>query len=216
LTETEKDEKAPALSYQRITPNPSTEDLGKSSGAPIDPDMYSFKLGESKDDVVTFFRRMLDLGTPEYEHELAEFLHNGPPKLRYEAVKTKVEIDTKAKPVFRTSKTWTFIDHADPETRAKEAEYFEEQRKEKERHARIADKLKTLVVTKKEDLALDIRPNGKFDFQCYTIDCEFVTNNKADYERHVVTKHYGKGLCYPGKIDIKMRGWTAQGRTWEI
>ena len=107
-----------------------------------------------------------------------------------------------------------WIDHADPIIKAKEAEYFEEQRKENERLTRIADKIKTLVVTNKEDL--QILSNEKFDFQCYTLGCKFVTNAKADYERHVVTKHYGKGLCYPGKIDIKMRGWTAQGRTWEI
>ena len=49
--------------------------------------MYSPTLGEPKDDLVSIFRRMLDLGTPEYEHELAEFLHNGPPKMRYEYIK---------------------------------------------------------------------------------------------------------------------------------
>ena len=109
-----------------------------------------------------------------------------------------------------------WIDHTDPITKAKEAEYFEERRKEKERCLRIADKIKTLVVTKKEDLVVDILSNEKFDFQCYTIGCPFATNDKRDYERHVVTKHYGKGLCYPGKIDIKTRAWTAQGRAWDI
>ena len=111
-----------------------------------------------------------------------------------------------------------WIDHADPITKAKEAEYFEKQRKEKERRIRISAKIKTLVVTNKEDIDIDIDllTNQKFDFQCYTIGCPFTTNNKLDYECHVVTKHYGKGLCYPGKIDIKTRGWTAQGRKWEI
>ena len=37
---------------------------------------------------------------------------------------------------------------------------------------------KTLVVTKKEDLVLNVLSNEKFDFQCYTPDCEFVTNDK--------------------------------------
>ena len=152
---------------------------------------------------------MLDLGTPEYEHELAEFLHNGPPKMRYEYVKD---------PVQRRDHTWRLeYDHADATTKAKEAEYFEEQRKEKERRSRIADKIKTLVVTKKEDIILSSpNPDGSYDFACYTIGCPFATNDKKDYERHVVTKHYGKGLCYPGKVDIRKRGWTAQGRKWEI
>ena len=44
-----------------------------------------------------------------------------------------------------------WIDHADAITKAKEAEYFEERKKEKERCARIAEKIKTLVVTNKED-----------------------------------------------------------------
>ena len=57
-----------------------------------------------------------------------------------------------------------------------EAEYFEERRKEKERRTRIADKIKTLVVTNKEDL--HVLSNEKFDFQCYTLDCKFVTNEK--------------------------------------
>ena len=87
------------------------------------------------------------------------------------------------------------LDHADPTTKAREAEYFEERKKEKERRTRIAEKIKILVVTKKEDF--DVLSNEKFDFQCYTIGCPFATNNKQDYECHVVTKHYGKGLCYP-------------------
>ena len=49
---------------------------------------------------------------------------------------------------------------------------------------------KTLVVTKKEDLVLNVLSNEKFDFQCYIPACEFVTNDKKLYERHVVTCHY--------------------------
>ena len=108
----------------------------KSRESPTDSARYVRSTAEPKDDLVTIFRRMLDLGTPEYEHELAEFLHNGPPKMRYEYIKEEDR----------------WIDHADPITKAKEAEYFEERRKEKERRTRIADKIKTLVVTKKEDL----------------------------------------------------------------
>ena len=62
---------------------------------------------------------MLDLGSPEYEHELARFLHKGPPKMRYEYIKEEDR----------------WIDHADPIIKAKEAEYFEEGKKEKERRA---------------------------------------------------------------------------------
>ena len=36
---------------------------------------------------------MLDLGSPDYEHELAEFLHNGPPKMRYEYIKEENQMD---------------------------------------------------------------------------------------------------------------------------
>ena len=78
--------------------------------------------------------------------ELAEFLHKGSPKMRYEYIKEEDR----------------WIDHADPIIKAKEAEYFEERRKENERRTRIADKIKTLVVTKKEDLL--ILSNEKFDF----------------------------------------------------
>ncbi len=166
------------------------DNLGKPSGAST-TNMYSYRVLEPKDELVSIFRRMLYLGTPEYEHGLAEFLHNGPPKMRYEYIKEGDRL----------------IDHADPITKAKEAEYFEERRKEKERRIRIAAKIKTLVVTNKEDL--HVISNEKFDFQCYTPDCKFVTNTKADYERHMVTQHYGK-------IDTKTRGWTAQGRKWEI
>lgn len=56
---------------------------------------------------------------------------------------------------------------------------------------------------------------GPFDFQCYIPACKFGTNNKKIYERHVVTKHH-RALCYPGKVDLKRLGWTAQGRKWEI
>jgi hypothetical protein len=214
LTVTEfEDKEEQGLEFQhirariRITLSLPIDDLGKPSGAPTNPNMYTSRLGEPKEDLVTIFRRMLDLGTPEYEHELAGFLHNGRPKLRYEPVKTEIE----------GTKTWTFIDHAHATTKANEAEYFEERRKENERRARIADKIKTLVVTKKEDIIISSsHADGSYDFQCYTIGCPFVTNDKKDYERHVVILHYGKGLCYPGKIDIKMRGWTAQGRKWEI
>jgi hypothetical protein len=57
---------------------------------------------------------------------------------------------------------------------------------------------------------------GQFDYECYIPDCKFRTHVKRAYERHVVTQHYGKGLCYPGKVDLELYGWKAQGRKWEI
>lgn len=39
--------------------------------------------------------------------------------------------------------------------------------------------------------------------------------NKADYEKHVLTKHNGK-LCYPGLVDIEALKIRAQGMPWEI
>ena len=135
---------------------------------------------------------MLDLGSPEYEHELPTFLHNGPPKMRYEYIKEE------------DRGTWRFIDHADPITKAGKQNTLKNKERKKKDVARIADKIKTLVVTKKEDIILSSpNPDGSYDFACYTIGCPFATNDKKDYERHVVTKHYGKGLCYPGKIDIR-------------
>ena len=112
---------------------------------------------------------MLDLASPDYQHQLPTFLHNGPPKMRYEYIKEEDR----------------WIDHADSITKAKEAEYFEERRREKERRTRIADKIKTLVVTKKKDVDIDsdILTKQKFDFQCYTPDCKFVTNTKKSTMR---------------------------------
>ncbi len=205
----EFDDREEGIEFQHIrarirnTLNLPVDNLGEPSGAPTTTDVYASKLGEPKDDLVSIFKHTLNVGTPEYEHELATFMHKGPPKLRYEYVKEE--------------DIW--IDHADPITKAKEAEYFEERKKEKERRARIADKLKVkLTATKKENT--NPNPNtsldGKYDFACYTPSCKFESDSKADYEKHVVTTHLGTGLCYPGKIDIKTRGWTAQGRTWEI
>jgi hypothetical protein len=167
------------------------DNLGKPSGAPTIPNTYASKLGE--EDFVTIFRRILNVGSPEYEHELAGFLYNGPPKMDY------VWIEQRDKPDTRTPDELLVAAVARKITEEREA----------------ADRVnKTLVVTTKEDL--DILSNEKFDFQCYIPSCEFVANDKEFYERHLVTCHYGKGLCYPGRIDIRQRGWTAQGRKWEI
>ena len=166
------------------------DNLGKPSGAPVIPNTYASKLGE--EDLVTVFRRILNVGSPEYEHELLGFLHNGPPNMDY------VWVEQRDKPDIRTPDELLVASVAAKIKAEREA---------------VDRTNKTLVVTTKEDL--DILSNEKFDFQCYIPDCNSITNSKSTYERHVVTKHPGK-LCYPGKVDLKQRGWTAQGRKWEI
>jgi hypothetical protein len=41
-----------------------------------------------------------------------------------------------------------------------------------------------------------------------------MTNNKDDYEQHVIIKHSGK-LAYPNKPEIEKLGLKAQGKDWE-
>ena len=65
------------------TLNLPIDNLSKSSGAPTDPVRYVRSATEPKDDLVTIFKRMLDLGSPDYEQQLVTFLHNGPPKMEY-------------------------------------------------------------------------------------------------------------------------------------
>jgi hypothetical protein len=166
------------------------DNLGKASGAPTIPNTYNSRFGE--EELVSIFRRILNVGSPEYEHELARFLQNGPPNMNY------VWLEENDKPDTRTP---------DELLVAAVANKIKAEREATDRAN------KTLVVLRKEDLELMF--NEKFVFQCYIPSCEFVGNDTEFYERHVVTCHYGKGLCYPGKIDIKMRGWTAQGRKWE-
>jgi hypothetical protein len=50
-------------------------------------------------------------------------------------------------------------------------------------------------------------------YQCYHCDA-FKTNNEADFERHNVVSHPGKG-AYPNKAEIEKRGLKPQGKPWE-
>ena len=57
---------------------------------------------EPKDDLVTIFRRMLDVESPDYEHQLATFLHNGPPKMEYVYFKEEDRWEYHGKPDVKT------------------------------------------------------------------------------------------------------------------
>ena len=50
------------------TLNLPIDNLGKSTGAPTNPPRHVRSTVEPKDDLVSVFKRMLDLGSPEYEH----------------------------------------------------------------------------------------------------------------------------------------------------
>jgi hypothetical protein len=54
----------------------------------------------------------------------------------------------------------------------------------------------------------------EFRYQCYY--CDFNTDNKDDYERHVINKHGSGHPCYPSKPDIEKLGLKPQGQKWEI
>jgi hypothetical protein len=60
----------------------------------------------------------------------------------------------------------------------------------------------------------DIVAISNFLFSCYYCDgCK--TNDRDDYERHIVNKH-PKKVAYPGKEDLQSLGLRPQGKTWEI
>jgi hypothetical protein len=52
-------------------------------------------------------------------------------------------------------------------------------------------------------------------YSCYYCD-NFETNNKRDYESHVVLRHPRGKLCYPSKADLKLPGIQPKGKDWEI
>ena len=54
----------------------------------------------------------------------------------------------------------------------------------------------------------------QFKFECYYCNI-FQTNNKEEYESHVVLRHPGRP-CYPSKPDLVRFELEAKGREWEI
>jgi hypothetical protein len=85
-----------------------------------------------------------------------------------------------------------------------------------------------LPLSSKEDFnsGLDVRQDKKENdsptnnsnktslyFECYY--CQFKTDMKSDYERHVVQVH-PKKQCYPGKVELDRLGIGGKGKSWEI
>ena len=55
----------------------------------------------------------------------------------------------------------------------------------------------------------------KKSYECYYCDEFAPTDNRNDYEKHVVLLHDGK-LAYPSKDDLVKNNLKPQGRSWEI
>jgi hypothetical protein len=55
--------------------------------------------------------------------------------------------------------------------------------------------------------------NTSLYFECYY--CQFKTDIKLDYERHVVQAH-PKKQCYPGKAELDRLGIGGKRKSWEI
>ena len=68
--------------------------------------------------------------------------------------------------------------------------------------------------------AEDERLGGHFSytFSCYGCEKDgknFQTDSKSDYQKHWVKSGH-PGSCYPGIADLKLHGWKAQGKEWEV
>jgi len=55
----------------------------------------------------------------------------------------------------------------------------------------------------------------KKSYECYYCDKFDPTDNRDDYEKHVVLSHDGK-LAYPSKVDLEKNNLKPQGKEWEI
>jgi hypothetical protein len=55
---------------------------------------------------------------------------------------------------------------------------------------------------------------GQDDYSCYYCD-SFKTNNKSEYEGHVIRQHGLGHPCYPSKPDLEKLGLKPQGKEWE-
>jgi len=54
----------------------------------------------------------------------------------------------------------------------------------------------------------------KKSYECYYCDKFVPTDNRDDYEKHVVLSHDGK-LAYPSLLDLKKHNLKPQGKSWE-
>ncbi len=67
--------------------------------------------------------------------------------------------------------------------------------------------------TNKCEKLFDDRKSNNFLYSCYY--CDYETNNKNEYESHIVLKHLGK-LSYPGKKYLEKLGLQLKGKNWEM
>ena len=59
-----------------------------------------------------------------------------------------------------------------------------------------------------------IQQQRQLKFDCYYCNI-FQTNNKEEYESHVVLRHPGRP-CYPSKPDLARFELEAKGKEWEM
>jgi hypothetical protein len=60
-----------------------------------------------------------------------------------------------------------------------------------------------------------VSADSSYLYECYYCDKFDPTDNRDDYEKHVVLSHDGK-LAYPSKIDLEIKNLKPQGRSWEV
>ena len=66
---------------------------------------------------------------------------------------------------------------------------------------------------KENGSSIDNTNNTSLYFECYY--CQFKTDIKPDYERHVIEAHPKKQCC-PGKVELDRLGIGEKGKSWEI
>jgi hypothetical protein len=161
----------------------------------------------------------------KYKHDIAEYIHHGYPSLyeHYDRVEQlgigiQQECDIEDCVCHYARMDGKKYGKADPARKSQEAGLVTSivaKVKAEREAADIANEAELMAANATYSHGQE-KKSGPFDFQCYTPDCGFATNDKSIYERHVITRHYGKGLCYAGKVDLKSYGWAPQGRKWEV
>ena len=61
--------------------------------------------------------------------------------------------------------------------------------------------------------SIDILQDNNYYYSCYY--CEYKTDNKDHYERHIILRHPGNP-AYPNKAELEKRVLEPQGKDWEI
>lgn len=73
-----------------------------------------------------------------------------------------------------------------------------------------------VILVENEDIKNSRHSPDSFSsmFECYYCDSFNATNDRTDYERHVILDHQGK-LAYPDMISITKEGLVPQNKPWE-